>query len=189
MRRRGTILLCLAMFAAGAGSVVIVACIIGQATPPNDPSNLGHSWLLREEQPGHLVVPLRGSPPMLVDINCSPDLKTLTSIEVLKGELGSVFKYETNGVLGLPSAQYCGGEDRKWVAWIDLDADGRFDERVDVAKGRMEIWLDDTWTAGVESGRHVKTQEGGLVEFDVTMHKWRAASKIPRQQGESHWPS
>jgi hypothetical protein len=99
----------------------------------------------------------------------------LESIEVAKEGPGNIFKYDVEGILGVPMAEYCGGGADNWISWMDLNADGVFDTRIVLKDHIMEIWYDGRWLPAVGQGKSVETKEGEF-EFDLQTAAWRPAA-------------
>jgi len=172
MRRSKIILLLCAGFLAGAGSMIALVAIFFETRPANHPLRVPERWGIREGEMGRLIVCPRSAPRLLVEIKCSPDMARLESIAVAKEGPGNIFKYDVEGIFGVPMAEYCGGGADNWISWTDLNADGVFDRRIVLKDHIMEIWQDGRWLPAVGPGKRVETKQGEY-EFAPLVGAWR----------------
>ncbi len=182
-KRRYLILLVTFLFGFGCALILgAVIDILDLAVTPAE--RLVQQWGICEDKDGNLLVPLLKDG-IVVQIAHKPTSDRLQSIDVMKEEVGAIFEYKVAGELGTPSALYAGGPigggpiDEGRI-WVDLNADGYFDERL-IGKN-FEILIDNQWVRAKKAvGRSALTDQG-VFEFDTNKGKWIIVPVVPAEK-------
>lgn len=157
-------------FALGVGASILAGAIIAANDPVWD---VVENWHLSEETPGTLAVYVRKPCFTMVKITRDRETGFLDSIAVLDKHAGSRFTYIMVGDLGVPEAKYSGGSAEAGTTWIDLKADGSFDERIDRDAERAQIYVSGQWLDATIDDSRVAETDHGRFEFDPEVGEWR----------------
>ena len=157
-------------FALGVGASILAGAIIAA----NDPVwYVVENWYLSEETPGTLAVHVQKPCFTMVKITRDRQTNFLESIAVLDEHAGCRFRYTVRGELGVPEAKYSGGSAEAGVTWVDLKADGSFDERIDRDAERAQIYVSGKWIEATINDSRVADTDDGRFEFDPEAGEWR----------------
>lgn len=157
-------------FVLGVGASLLAGAIIVAEDPVWD---VVDNWHLSEETPGTLTVYVQRPSFTMVKIARDRQTDFLESIAVLDEHAGCRFRYTVRGEIEVPEAKYSGGSAEAGVTWVDLKADGSFDERIDRDAERAQIYVSGKWIEATINDRRVAETDGGRFEFDPATSQWR----------------
>jgi hypothetical protein len=149
--------------------------------PRHEPWRVAERWGIREEVPGHLYIPVGGDPATHIEIMRSNKTGDLTMVTVDQAGTGGGLVYEPQAEYGVPWVSYSGKSSTGSITWFDRNGDGKWDERIDQARGVVEIRLGERWLRREGLLDDVAKTHEGSFRFDVTSGEWRPCSPAPPQ--------
>lgn len=166
-------------FCIGVLATLMCGAVLSEFRGPH-PREVIPRWGISEKPPGVLHIEIPAPQSTLLDIRTGGDVSRVMSLTLLRSDCGAVFKYEKQGPYDFPVATYGGGgsDPGSWVDWRDLNADGRFDERVDHGRAEWMIRGRNRWLPAVREDGRVETPDGRY-EFRPRLGYWAPAESRP----------
>jgi hypothetical protein len=97
-------------------------------------------------------------------------------IEVLREQVGAVFKFHWQGPYGTPSANYSGGVGLQGHAWEDYNSDGMFDTHFDFGTKRVFIRTHEGWIVVTKIVDHMAHTSDGMFKYNSASGEWAQVS-------------
>lgn len=145
-------------FLLGAVSVMAFA-LIWTGADPHAPWKVIPPWGIFEDPRGVLRIPIAAPQPTILDIHRDESSGRVQLLFLGRKDLGGIFEYKAEGAYDCPVVEYSGMPTPfDWITWIDLNADGWFDECF--RETGYTVRSREGWLRVVEKDGHVETDNG-----------------------------